>query len=71
MEHQSIRVIYRHEMPTKLDSADYKTLCRVGCDIEPKEYYIQLSQNPEIPKWEYLGAMNNEEILLKLIDYLQ
>jgi hypothetical protein len=65
VEHSNdVRVIFRSIEPSKLDTANYKTLCRVANDT----FYIQLSQDAENPKWEYIGKMDSELILLRLID---
>lgn len=57
-------IITRHSEPTKLDTVDKLTLCRVG-----EAWYIQLSDDIENPKWEYLGN-DIQDILLKAISLL-
>ncbi len=67
MESNQPRVIYRYEQPSKLDTANHLTLCML---FTSQIYYIQMNQDSENPRWEYLGPCENEEILLKLINLL-
>ena len=73
MEHDPLlRVIRRYDEPTKLDTANYLTLCCVGSDDQkPSEklYFIQMSKHPEEPRWILLGY-TNENTLIRLIDLL-
>lgn len=69
---QQPSIIYRHDEPTKIDTANYLTLCKVGVDAANKNnWFIQLSSDAESPKWEYLGCLCSEDILLKLISFLK
>lgn len=59
---QVLRIIYRREKPTNLDTAQYLTICEVNSmDIENPsivsefDYYIQVNKNSDSPKWDYLG----------------
>ena len=73
MEEDRVRVITRYGEPSKLDTADFKALCRVIDETKDycfHQFYIQLSRDSESPKWRLIGSLNNEEILLKLIDLL-
>ncbi len=72
MDHyQDLKVITRRSEPTKLDTANYLTICQVSRDIDYWEAYIQLSQDQENPNWEYLGSNKTSYILIKLIDLLR
>ena len=66
----NVRIIKRFNPPTKMDTANHLTLCRVG-DNNKYEWYIQLCVNAEIPRWEPIGNLNDEQILLNLINLLQ
>lgn len=74
---QPLKLIYRYHQPTKLDTADYKCICKVSSSTQYNpsecEYYIQLSLDSENPRWEIIGSMQLgvEEILLKLTDVLK
>ncbi len=73
MEHQP-RVIYRHDEPTKLDTANCKTLCKVGDATDRTdqyEWFIQTNIDPETPKWISIGFLDSEDILLNLINVLK
>jgi hypothetical protein len=49
--------IIRHSPPSSLDQNAYGTVCKV---IEHRDdnydIYLQVSENEEIPKWEFLGS---------------
>lgn len=70
---ESVRIIKRYSEPTKMDTADYLTLCEVGADSVNWHYrtlYIQLSHDAENPRWEHLGVPS-ENAFLKLIEFLK
>lgn len=73
MEHDQLRVIKRQGEPSKLDTANYLTLCISNSGYNLSNFYIQISHDPENPKWEYLGEIDNkaEDALLKIIDLLK
>lgn len=68
MNGSSLRIIYRVSEPTKLDTANYLTLCEVTG--EKNIFYIQMSKDCETPDWHYLGILNTE-LLISLIDKLK
>lgn len=63
------KIIYRSDEPTKQDTADYLTICLA----KKFEYFIQLSKDPENPKWESVGCCpeNITYTISKLIDLLK
>ncbi len=71
MESNQPRVIYRYDQPSKLDTANYLTLCKVLLlSGSLNSYYIQMNHDQENPKWEYVGICDKEETLLNLIELL-
>lgn len=70
MESNQPRVIYRYDQPSKLDTVNYLTLCKVLSISGTASYYIQLNHDQENPKWEYIGICEKEETLLNLISLL-
>lgn len=69
---QELRMITRHSAPSFLDTAEYRVICKEikGFDI-PVDYYIQLSHDPDSPRWEFLGSSMSDTTLLKLIELLK
>lgn len=70
---QSVRIITRYNEPTKMDTANYLTLCEVGCNpdnILGHQFYIQISKDSENPRWEFLGYPG-EDSFIKLIELLK
>lgn len=47
----------RYAVPNKLVSADFGTISRVFKEDNTEELYIQVSLDPELPRWEKLGDM--------------
>lgn len=70
MENEALKFITRTSEPTKLDTARYRSLCKVINSSHPELVYIQLSKDQENPNWFLLGSMVDEETFLKLIDLL-
>ena len=68
-------VIYRYSEPSKLDTACYLTLCRVGdantIKFDKLQWYIQSSTDSEKPNWQLLGTMENPDILINIINLLK
>lgn len=74
LQEHSLRVIKRLSEPTKLDTADFLTLCEVGMPHQKYEehgWYIQVNTDCEHPRWEFIGTLANENILLNLISFLK
>ena len=65
----ALQVITRYGEPSKLDTANFLTLCKIPQDNLYK-YYIQTSHDSENPKWEELGVFSDkqEDSLIKLIN---
>lgn len=67
----SIKILSRHSQPSKLDTADQFTLCKINSNnFVDSDFYIQLSLDSEIPNWEYLGKPS-QDMLVKLVDLLR
>lgn len=74
MQDPFLRIISRYSEPSKLDTAEFMTLCQVGYpheDFANHQFYIQLSKDADTPKWEKIGNFETPEILLNLIDALK
>lgn len=48
-----LKTLYRHSAPTKLDTAEHGTLAVVSY-LKDKDVYLQMSNNAEEPRWEFL-----------------
>ena len=66
-----LRFISRKSQPSKLDTADYKTICKVTMSDFDTEFYIQLSRDSEHPNWGKLGTFDDEEMLLRIVDLIE
>ena len=67
----SYKMLLRYGEPSKMDTADFGTLCKVTKMDGPSEFYVQLSQNAEDPKWAKLDTVKEEEAISKIIDLLK
>lgn len=47
--------IIRHSAPSKLDQAPFGTECHVFILGDEYDLYVQYSNDPENPHWEYMG----------------
>lgn len=63
----------RYSEPTKLDAAPYMSICKVGHRGKTVDIYVQRNTNEDDPRWEYLGAFDNdieeEEIRVKVEEW--
>ena len=62
-----VKVITRTGEPSKLDTAEYGTLCKVTNNLGIN-YYIQMNKDSENPTWSYINVDSEEEILEKIKD---
>jgi len=51
-------VIYRHSIPSHLDTAPALTQCHVKTPSGLVDVYVQLSREPEKPRWIYIDSFN-------------
>jgi len=49
-------MLVRFGPPTKYDHAPYKTICKIVKNNDTCDVYVQLSQNEEVPFWDFVGA---------------
>ncbi len=70
--HQCLNYIYRTSIPNKLDTAEFKTICKVTNPSDNSEQlYIQMSKDAEHPNWGKIASFIKEEKLSKLIDLIE
>ncbi len=49
-------IVYRYSEPSKLDTADYGTICKVKTNHDDKkDIYVQISKHEE-PIWHFIGT---------------
>ena len=60
----NVPLITRTGEPSKLDTAEFGTLCKVT-NATGVIYYIQLSNDSENPKWTYVDCEDEEDALFK------
>jgi len=56
----SFSSITRFGEPTKMDTAKFKTICRVSSSPESFDIYLQISHDEEKPYWTYMGAYSSQ-----------
>lgn len=66
-EASSKHIITKYVTPTKFDIAPLKTIWNVVKNDKSTEFYIQLSDDTNNPRWEKVGTFL-EKSLVKLID---
>ena len=59
----SYKMILRYGEPSKMDTAEFGTLCKVSNLDGLLEFYLQSSIDPEYPKWDKLYAKNEEDAI--------
>lgn len=63
-------MIERYGPPSKMDTAPYKTLCKVPKSQDIVEIYIQISHDEEKPNWipyaEFAQPVSDEHIQLAI-----
>lgn len=60
-----VKMITRFGEPTKLDTAEYGTLCKVANNLGVN-YYIQMSKDSENPTWSFIPVEDEQEALERL-----
>lgn len=62
-----IKMITRTGEPSKLDTAEYGTICKVINNLGII-YYVQLNKDSDNPTWSFIDAKNDDEALDKTKD---
>lgn len=53
------KIITRFGEPSKMDTADFGTICRVSASPESFDIYLQISHAQEDPNWTYMGTYSS------------
>ena len=54
-------IIYRFSEPSRMDTAEFKTICKVKCNASDKTLvYVQISSRPEDPRWNLVAEFKND-----------
>jgi len=61
----SYKMILRYGEPSRLDTAEFGTLCKVSNLDGLLDFYLQSSIDPEFPKWDKL-YVNNENDAIRI-----
>ncbi len=54
-----LNIITRFGEPSKMDTAQFGTICRVSSSPESFDVYLQISHDEVDPNWTYMGAYNS------------
>lgn len=52
-------IVTRFGEPSKMDTAQFGTICRVSSNPESFDIYLQISHSEEEPNWTYMGAYSS------------
>jgi len=59
----SYKMILRYGEPSRLDTAEFGTLCKVSNMDGLLDFYLQSSIDPEFPKWDKLYVKNEDDAI--------
>ena len=59
MESTLPSIVTRFGEPSKMDTAQHGTICRVSSNPESFDIYLQISHAEEEPNWTYMGSYSS------------